>query len=131
MSEKIRYEIDPYNRFVFDGYGKKSDLPKFRKVIDGRFKTDKDNNLSYHIKAPHHSLRSDAGQAPLSEDDNIPHQIKIKGEWSLTDNHELRFTLDKLSRQTLGDRITLQGEILGVNENSLIFALTTTTKENT
>ena len=141
--EKIRYEIDPYNRFVLDGYGKKSDLPKFRKVIDGRFKTDKFNNLSYHIKAPyhslrsdagqvpHHSLRSDAGQAPLSEDDNIPHQIKLKGEWSLTDNHELRFTLDKLSRQTLGDQITLQGEILDVHENSLLFALTTTTKENT
>ena len=143
MSEKIRYEIDPYNRFVLDGYGKKSDLPKFRKVIDGRFKTDKDNNLSYHIKAPyhslrsdagqvpHHSLRSDAGQAPLSEDDNIPHQIKLKGEWSLTDNNELRLTLDKWARETFGDQITLQGEILDVDKNSLLFAVTTTTKEDT
>ncbi|MCX5666075.1 MAG: hypothetical protein NT036_03390, partial [Candidatus Omnitrophica bacterium] len=54
-----------------------------------------------------------------------------KGEWSLTDDHELRLTLDGQGRQTFGDRITLQGEILDVNRNSLLFAVTTTTKDNT
>ncbi len=117
--KKIRYEIDPHNRLILDETGRHGDLPKFRKVIDGRFKTDKFNNLSYHIKAP------------LSEDDNIPHQIKLKGEWSLTDDYELRLTLEKQGRTTFGDQITLQGEILDVNESSLLFAVTTTTKENT
>jgi hypothetical protein len=117
--KKIQYEIDPYNRLVVSGSGKSSGLPKFRRVIDGRFSLDKGNNLSYRVKSP------------LPEDGNIPHQIKLKGEWSLTDDHDLRLTLDGQGRQTFGDRITLQGEILDVNKNSLLFAVTTTTKDNT
>ncbi|MCX5666207.1 MAG: hypothetical protein NT036_04095, partial [Candidatus Omnitrophica bacterium] len=93
--KKIQYEVDPYNRLVISGGGKKSDLPKFRQVIDGRFSLDKNNDLSYRIKAP------------LPEDENIPHQIKLKGAWSLTDDHELRLTLDGQGRQTFGDQITL------------------------
>ena len=117
--QKVRYELDPHNRLILDESGGESDLTEFRKVIDGRFKTDEFNNLSYHIKAP------------LSEGENIPNQIALKGEWSLTDDHQLRLTLDKWGRKTFGDQITLQGEILDVNENSLLFAITTTTKENT
>lgn len=117
--QKIRYELDPHNRLILDETGQKSGLPEFRKVLDGKFKTDKNNSLSYHIKAP------------LSGNENIPYQIRLKGEWALTDNHELRLTLDKSGRETFGDQITLQGEILNVNESSLLFAVTTTTKENT
>ncbi len=117
--QQIRYELDPHNRLLLNESGKKSDLPKFRKVLDGKFKVDKDNNLSYHVKAP------------LSKDDDVPNQIKLSGEWSLTDKHELRLTLDKLSRETFGDQMTLQGEILDVDKNSLLFAVTTTTKEGT
>lgn len=83
--------------------------------MSGRFKTDKNNELSYHVKSP------------LSQNEEIPHQIRLRGNWSLTDNHDLRLTLDKESRQTFGDQITLQGEILDVNANSLLFAVTTTT----
>ncbi len=117
--KKIQYEVDPYNRLLISSDGKKSDLPKFRQVIDGRFSLDKDNDLSYRVKAP------------LPEDGNIPHQIKLKGSWSLTDDHELRLTLDGQGRQTFGDQITLQGEILDVNKSSLLFAVTATTKDNT
>lgn len=117
--QKVRYEIDPYNRIVVQGSGSDNDLPKFRKVLDGRFMTDKNNNLSYRIKTP------------VREDEGIPNQIMLRGEWSLTDDHELRLTLDKWGRKTFGDEIMLQGEILDVNENSLLFAMTTTTKENT
>jgi len=116
--KKVLYEIDPHNRLILDGFGTRSDLPKFRQVIDGQFKLDGNNNLSYHVKSP------------LSEDEKIPRQIKLKGQWSLTDDHQLRLTLDEQSRQTFGDKITLQGEILDVNKNSLLFAVTTTTKEN-
>jgi hypothetical protein len=116
---KIQYEVDPHNRLVISNSGEKSDLPKFRQVIDGRFRLGEDNNLSYRVKAP------------LPEDGNTPHQIKLRGEWSLTDDHELRLTLDGQGRQTFGDRITLQGEILDVDKNSLLFAVTTTTKDNT
>ena len=118
-TQKIRYEVDPYNRLILDGSGAESGLPEFRKVLDGRFVTDENNALSYRIKSP------------LAEDENIPNQIMLKGEWSLTDDHKLRVTMDKWSRETFGDQIILQGEILDVNENSLLFAITTTSKENT
>ena len=131
--EKIRYEIDPYNRLILGDSGAKSDLPKFRQIIDGQFKIDEDNSLSYRVKSPlpedgnipYRSLQGNSGTG------QVPHQIKLKGQWSLTDDHELRLTLDGQGRQTFGDRITLQGEILDVNESSLLFAVTTTTKEAT
>jgi len=114
----MRYEIDPYNRLVFSKTGKKRGLPKFRQVLDGRFKVNKKNNLSYHIKTP------------LLDTDKIPHQIKLKGEWSLTDDHNLRLTLDKSGRETFGDQVILRGKILDVNANSLLFAIKTKTKRN-
>lgn len=117
--QKVRYEIDPYNRIVITGSGTANDLPEFRQVLDGRFRTDENNNLFYLIRAP------------VSEDENIPHQIDVRGTWSLSDDHELRLTLDKLGRETFGDQITLEGEILDVNKDSLLFAVTTATKENT
>lgn len=115
--QKIRYEIDPYNRLVITRAGDKSGLSRFRRALDGQFGLDGNNNLSYRVKAP------------LGEGAGIPHQIDLKGEWSLTDKHELKLTLNKLGRQTLGDRITLQGEILDVKGDSLLFAVTTTSKE--
>ena len=115
--QKVRYEIDPYNRFILTPAGAESDLPKFRQVLDGKFKTDENNNLSYHVKSP------------LSEGDNVPNQLKLSGKWSLTDDHELRLTLDKSSRETFGDRMILQGDIIDVNKNSLLFAVTTTAKD--
>jgi len=128
--QKIRYELDPYNRFIISGTGEKSGLNRFRKVVDGRFKTDANNELSYHIKSPYHSSLLGPDETPLLKGPNLPNQLRLKGKWSLTDDHELRLTLDKESRQTFGDQITLQGEILDVKKGSLLFAVTTMTKEN-
>ncbi|OGW85358.1 MAG: hypothetical protein A2987_04480 [Omnitrophica bacterium RIFCSPLOWO2_01_FULL_45_10] len=116
--QRIRYEVDPFNRLIIDKRAKKSGLPKFRKVIDGRFKIDGKNELDYHVKAP------------LEESEHIPHQFKIKGRWSLTDDHDLRLTIEKSGRETFGDEITLKGQILDVNENSLLFAVTTRQDKN-
>jgi len=120
MAHKVRYEVDPYNRLVLDRPGEKdSGLPRFRKAIDGRFSLDKFNNLTYQVKSP------------VSAGENIPHQIRLKGDWSLTDGHKLRITLNKSGRKTLGDQLTLEGGILDVGENSLSFAVTTTSKPGT
>lgn len=115
--QKIRYEVDPYNRLAVRGAGEKSGLPEFRKVIDGRFRIDKNNTLSYHVKAP------------LREAEVIPHQLKIRGRWSLTDDHDLLLTVEKTGRDTFGDGLVLQGEILDATESSLLFAVTTKTGE--
>jgi hypothetical protein len=117
MNTKIRYEVDPYNRLICADSGK-TKLSRFRKALTGKFKIDKDNALTYQIKAP------------VGGGTNIPHQVQLRGNWSLTDNHNLRFTLNKWGRQALGDQLTLQGNILDVSKNSLLFAATTKTKEN-
>ena len=100
---KVLYELDPHNKW------------KFRSVIDGRFKLNKKNELSYHVKSP------------VSKE-VIPHQIKLRGRWSLTDDHKLQLTLDKKGRKTFTDKITLEGRILDVKSNSLLFAVTAKTK---
>jgi len=62
-------------------------------------------------------------------DTYAPHQLKLKGNWSLSDNHNLKLTLNNWRRQTLGDELTLKGEIIGAKTNSLLFAVTTRSKD--
>ncbi|MBU1044739.1 MAG: hypothetical protein KJ915_10130 [Candidatus Omnitrophica bacterium] len=115
---KITYEIDPYNRLIIDKSGKESELSRFRQVLDGRFKIDEDNTLTYLIKAP------------TPEGTELPHQVKLEGVWSLDEDHNLCLELNKWGRETLGDKLTLQGEIIDTSKNSLAFSLTTHTKDN-
>lgn len=118
--KKVRYEIDPYNRLVLDNSGDRSNaLPKFRKVLDGRFRIGEGNELSYLVKAP------------LSGTEDIPNQLQLKGRFSLTDDHDLCLTLDKQYREMFGDRLVLEGEIADVDANSLLFAVTTKTESGT
>ncbi|MBU4478203.1 MAG: hypothetical protein KKH34_03840 [Candidatus Omnitrophica bacterium] len=117
-SEKITYEIDPYNRLIISKAGKESKLSRFRQVLDGRFKIDEDNTLTYLIKAP------------TPQGTEIPHQVKLEGVWSLDKDHNLCLELNKWGRETLGDKLTLKGEIIDTSKNSLAFSLTTRTKDN-
>ncbi len=119
--EKLRYEVDPHNRLIGQETGKKLRLTRFRRVLDGRFKTGPNNSLIYHIKVPIQGVTPDL---------KAPYQVKLRGKWSLTKNHDLRLTLDKWRRQTSGDKLTLQGEIISAEANSLLFAITTRSKEN-
>ena len=114
----MRYEVDPYNRLVLRDTATTTDLPRFRKVIDGKFRVDKNNNLSYHIKAP------------LPEANKVPRQFKLKGKWSLTESHDLKLTLDKTCRKTFGEQIIVKGEILDVGAGSVFFAMKTRTKDS-
>ena len=67
--ERVKYEVDPYNRLVISDTGKKTKFPKFRQVLTGHFKTDKNNSLSYLIKAP------------VPRGYGIPHQVRLRGQW--------------------------------------------------
>jgi len=117
--ETIKYEIDPYNRLVIVDTGRKTKLSRFRHVVAGRFKVDKNNSLSYIVRAP------------IPPEAQIPHQVKLDGQWSLNDDHSLCLSLDKQARQTLSDKLTIQGRVLDVRENSLLFAVSTRTQANT
>jgi len=116
---KVRLEIDPHNRLIIKKTGKKSRLSYFRQVLDGRFKTTKNNTLTYHIKAP----------SPKGTE--LPHQVKLDGKWSLDEDHKLCLTLNKWGRQTLGDKLTIQTDIISASKNSIAFSLTTKSKDNT
>ncbi len=110
-TEKIRYEIDPHNRLVFAKTGKKSQVPKYRTVLDGKFKIDKNSSLIYHVKSP--------------RDAKIPQQIKLTGNWSLDKDHNLVFTLNKWNKQYAGNKLTIKGELIDVKANRLSFAVAT------
>ncbi|MFH1888463.1 MAG: hypothetical protein ABH806_00065 [Candidatus Omnitrophota bacterium] len=114
LMEKIRYEIDPHNRLISRKAGNGAVPYLFRQVLDGEFKTDKKNNLAYHIKAPV------TGGKKVS-----PYQVKLKGKWKLGKGHDLIFTLDKWKRQASGDSLTIRGDIIEVCKNALLFAVTT------
>jgi hypothetical protein len=116
-SFQIKYEVDPHNRLVLKGTDKKTNLPKFRKVLSGRFKLDEDNNLTYLVRTP------------ASSEEEIPHQVRLQGSWSLDEDHNLVITFDKWERETFGEKITLQGQITDVDKNSLDFSLTGYEKE--
>lgn len=111
--EKLRYEFDPHHRLTVKTGGMRG----IRKVLDGQFKISDHNTLTYHVKSP------------VPKGIKAPHQVKLKGTWVLTKDHELRLVLDKWRRETFKDQLTLQGEIIDVRKNSLLFAVTTRTKD--
>ncbi|MBI4845157.1 MAG: hypothetical protein HY810_01565 [Candidatus Omnitrophica bacterium] len=118
-SEKVTYEIDPYNRLIINRAGKESGLSRFRQVLDGRFKVDENNTISYLIKAP------------TPQGMEMPYQVKLEGKWTLDKDHNLCIELNKWGREILGDKLTLQADIIGTAKNSIAFSLTTHTKDNT
>lgn len=115
--DKLRYELDPHNRLIVS-----SDLTRFRRVLEGSFKTGPNNSLIYHIKGPMYGLEAEL---------KAPHQVKLTGNWSLNENYDLVLTLDKWRQQSFGDELTVQGEIISAQANELVFAVTTRTKEDT
>ena len=109
--EKIEFEIDPFNRLVFAKSKRQSKITKFRHVIDGIFRIDKDNVLTYQLKSP----------SPPT----IPRQLKLTGNWSLDKEHNLVLTLDKENNQKARDKLTLRGEIIAAKADALSFLLST------
>jgi hypothetical protein len=109
--EKITYEIDPNNRLIFSKTGTSSPLPKFRKILDGKFQTDGNNALIYHVKQPQGS--------------DIPAQIKLTGNYSLDKAHNLMLTLDTQNNQYAASQFTIKGELLDAKDNEVSFVITT------
>lgn len=105
-TEKISYEIDPSNRLIFTKTERGSGIPKFRNVLDGTFRIDKNNVLTYQLKS---------SPAP-----SIPRQLKLCGNWSLDQEHNLTLTLDKAQ-----DKLTLKGEIIDARADTLAFSVAT------
>ncbi len=97
-TEKVRYEIDPHNRLVYEKTGKKSYVPRFRTVLDGKFEIDKNNNVTYHVKK--------------SQVHEAPQQLRLKGKWSLDKNRNLVLSLNKWGNQIAGNKLTIGSDII-------------------
>ncbi len=108
---RIKFEIDPHNRLIRAGTGGKSQVPKYREVLDGRFRIDKNNYLIYHLKK--------------SQSSEAPQQLKLSGHWSLDREHNLVLTLDKWNNQYAGNKLTLKGKLTGTKGNGLVFVVAT------
>ncbi len=115
---KVRYELDPHNCLILTKTGEKG---KFgvRRVLEGRFRVQNGNSLTYHVKSP------------LSGTGDYPHQIKLKGTWGLSPENRLEFLLDKWGRQTFGDKLTFAAALKDAGKNSLTFSLITKSKTKT
>jgi hypothetical protein len=109
---KVRYEFDPHNRLIASS----RTLQGVRRVLEGQFRVGAHNTLTYLIKSP------------VPDKIKSPNQLQLKGNWSLTPDHQLRLTLDKWQRQTFGDALTIQGEVISARNNALLFAATTRSK---
>lgn len=110
---KTRYEIDPDNRLMIVGTDRKTSLPLYRKVVDGRFKVSGDNSLSYLVRSPQY----------LSS--GVPNVIKLRGDWSLTKDHDLKLTLEKSKNSTTSDELVISGSMIEAGRSSLLFAVAT------
>ena len=107
MKSRVYYEVDPHNRLVVKSLPKKSNVKKFRKVVEGRFKTDEKNRLYYEVFK--------------SSKSNIPQKIKFSGKYSLDMRHNLNYTLDKWGNQYAGNRLRLKTVIMDANSNRIVF----------
>ena len=105
---KVIYEIDPHNRLVIKGTGKKSRIPRFRTCLEGTFKTGPQNSLIFSSRLT---------------DENRLQQIKFLGKWSLDKDHNLVFTLNKWQDQIAGNKLIFRGEISNLNASELVFSI--------
>ena len=114
-TEKIRYEIDPHNRLIYEKTGEESEVPGFRTVLDGNFEIDENNHVACHVKK--------------SQGSDIPQQVKLRGGWALDKEHNLALTLDKWGNQIAGNKLTVESELIDAKDNKLSFALTSKDSE--
>ena len=114
-TEKIRYEIDPHNRLVYEKTGEESDVHRFRTVLDGKFEIDKNSNVTYHVKK--------------SQVHETPQQLRLRGKWSLDKNRNLVLSLNKWGNQIAGNKITIGSEVIDARGNAVSFAVTTKDSE--
>jgi hypothetical protein len=115
---KVFYEVDPFNRLIIGSLagGKKSRVKKFRQVVNGRFKTDENNELSYEVNK--------------SSGINIPQKIKFSGKYSLDNDHNLVITLNKWNNQCEGNRLTLKTSVMDAKSNEIALLVNSKSGEN-
>jgi len=109
---KIKYETDPHNRLVVNAKRGRSYLSRYRRVIDGRFKIKNGNTLTYVVRSPQ------------DVSSKTPHEIDLKGLWSLTKDHDLKIELERSAKSGSEGTLVIVGSIVEAGKNFLRFAVT-------
>jgi hypothetical protein len=104
--EKNKYMVDASNRLTIR-HGRKN-MP-----IKGRFNVDGNNQLSYRLSEP----------MLWRKKNNLPNKISFQGNWQINPNYDLALILDETKSRQEGDRLTLKGDIISVDRDTLVFEI--------
>jgi hypothetical protein len=102
QEDKDRYAVDGSNRLVIKLEGK-------RLAAGGRFEVGKGNRLTYWLNEP----------VTWRQKYNLPDKVTFEGNWRLNTNHDLELHLGRIG----GDYLTLKGEIISTDRDSLVFEI--------
>lgn len=115
--DKVWYEVDPFNRLIVSSPPRRrSRVKKFRRVVQGRFGVDGNNELFYEVNK--------------SSDIETPQKIKFSGKYSLDKDHDLVITLNKWNNQCEGNRLTLKTKIMDAKSNEIALLVNSKAGEN-
>ncbi len=104
--ENARFSVDDDNRLIVR-QGKKS------RVVNGKFKIDEGNRLTYWLNEPS-EWRREFG---------LPSKKTFYGAWKLTPGHDLKLRLDERDGQRQGDSLVLKGDIISADKDLFVFEI--------
>ena len=103
---RTRYSVDNNNRLIVTS--DRQDV-----VLDGSFSIDKSQRLIYRLNDTYSWRKQYA----------LPPRIVFKGSWSLDVNHDLTLTLEKNKNQFQADTLTIKGNIISADSDTLAFEM--------
>ena len=79
--------------------------------VNGSFEVDAHQRLVFWLNEP----------VSLKRRYDLPAKIVFEGSWNLDENHDLLLVLDETPSHYAGDRLSIKGEIVSFDGNSLLF----------
>lgn len=104
MPPKTRYSTDEFNRLVLNKDNK-------RYPVEGEFKIQK--NLLLFLPSR---------KSIFTKNLDLAKQIKFEGNWQLTEEHDLKFTLIETTSQVKDDELYIRANLVSVEQDAIIFA---------
>lgn len=110
---KYKYAVNSKNQLLI-----KSRQDKRATAVNGSFGVDKNNQLIYWLNQPSRWRR----------EYSLPNKIRFTGKWRINSEHNLQLVLNETKDQYSGNRLTLNGRIISIDNNSLVFEIITRNK---
>ncbi len=112
-SPKYQYWIDDFNRLVIQKKSKSGRLLGKSEVLNGRFELTQEKYLRFKLKTPSAILQDVLVRSNQTT-------LNLKGNWSLTSSHKLKYKLHR----SLGE-LLFSTELIQYNKNKFVFSVTT------